>query len=459
MLNEGSEGIERLQQEAIDLGIAFNRIDAAKIEEANDAMTRAKALSEGFSIALTTELSPVISAMANDFADAGKAAGGFGELARDGIDGLATGVGVLADGLHGVEIIYASIIALATELAAVTVGTSTALQSSVLDFANTSLGKIGIEFEGLEDAEKLLGNVSVLLDRDAAQAARRLQDLLAEELPSTGIENALTNARAQAEKTAKAIADAQGVAVDGGDSDEPPPVSNVVPPEVLERLREAKQIYEDTRTPLEAYRAEIERITALNESGAFADVGGFETYQRAIQQTAEDYNELVKTAEETGEELSTFADQAARNMQDAFADFLFDPFDEGIDGLLNNFVRILQRMAAEAAAAQIFDFIGGGGGGEGGGGDIFSALLSSFDGGGFTGSGPRIGGVDGKGGFLSVVHPNETVIDHTKGQAVGGVTIGSMVFPGVSNQREATLAAGAAGRELTKQLNANQRYS
>ncbi len=231
---------------------------------------------------------------------------------------------------------------------------------------------------------------------------------------------------------------------------------NLIPEETLESLREAKQIYEDTRTPLEAYRAEIERITALNESGAFADVGGFETYQRAIQQTAEDYNELVKTAEETGEELSTFADQAARNMQDAFADFLFDPFDEGIDGLLNNFLKILQRMAAEAAAAQIFDFIGGG---EGGGGDIFSALLSSFDGGGFTGSGPRIGGVDGKGGFLSVVHPNETVIDHTKGQAVGGVTIGSMVFPGVSNQREATLAAGAAGRELTKQLNANQRYS
>ena len=28
--------------------------------------------------------------------------------------------------------------------------------------------------------------------------------------------------------------------------------------------------------------------------------------------------------------------------------------------------------------------------------------------------GARAGGVDNKGGFLSVLHPNETVIDHTK---------------------------------------------
>jgi len=38
----------------------------------------------------------------------------------------------------------------------------------------------------------------------------------------------------------------------------------------------------------------------------------------------------------------------------------------------------------------------------------------SFDGGGFTGFGNRVGGIDGKGGFPAVLHPNETVIDHTK---------------------------------------------
>lgn len=46
--------------------------------------------------------------------------------------------------------------------------------------------------------------------------------------------------------------------------------------------------------------------------------------------------------------------------------------------------------------------------------------LTSFEGGGYTGNGPRSGGMDGKGGFMAMVHPNETVIDHTKGQSAGG---------------------------------------
>lgn len=52
-----------------------------------------------------------------------------------------------------------------------------------------------------------------------------------------------------------------------------------------------------------------------------------------------------------------------------------------------------------------------------GGSPIISALFGgpSFAGGGFTGMGTRVGGVDGKGGFPAILHPNETVVDHTKG--------------------------------------------
>lgn len=47
---------------------------------------------------------------------------------------------------------------------------------------------------------------------------------------------------------------------------------------------------------------------------------------------------------------------------------------------------------------------------------------ASFAGGGFTGSGSRSGGVDNQGGFPAILHPNETVIDHSKGQKTGGNT-------------------------------------
>ena len=57
-------------------------------------------------------------------------------------------------------------------------------------------------------------------------------------------------------------------------------------------------------------------------------------------------------------------------------------------------------------------------------GGIFKGLgsigIKSFAGGGYTGSGSRSGGLDGKGGRLAMLHPQETVIDHARGQSVGG---------------------------------------
>ena len=51
------------------------------------------------------------------------------------------------------------------------------------------------------------------------------------------------------------------------------------------------------------------------------------------------------------------------------------------------------------------------------------APVPSFSGGGYTGAGGRTGGLDGKGGFMAMVHPNETVVDHTKGGNGAGVTV------------------------------------
>ena len=69
-------------------------------------------------------------------------------------------------------------------------------------------------------------------------------------------------------------------------------------------------------------------------------------------------------------------------------------------------------------------------------------------------------GLDGKGGMLAMVHPNETIIDHTRGQTAGTtVQIGQMVFPGVTNERQAREATGAAARSLSRIAGAGQRYS
>jgi hypothetical protein len=62
-----------------------------------------------------------------------------------------------------------------------------------------------------------------------------------------------------------------------------------------------------------------------------------------------------------------------------------------------------------------------------GGGNLGSNISSglnafdsfqNFNNGGYTGNRARAGGIDGKGGFPAILHPQETVIDHTKGQSM-----------------------------------------
>jgi hypothetical protein len=56
-------------------------------------------------------------------------------------------------------------------------------------------------------------------------------------------------------------------------------------------------------------------------------------------------------------------------------------------------------------------------------GAIAGQTIASFEGGGLTGSGPRVGGLDGKGGRLAVLHPNEKVDDLTQGGGAGSINI------------------------------------
>jgi hypothetical protein len=65
-------------------------------------------------------------------------------------------------------------------------------------------------------------------------------------------------------------------------------------------------------------------------------------------------------------------------MQDSLANYLFDPFDGGIKGMLTNFIDILRRMAAEMAASSIFDFIGGAATKSAGSGGFLGAIGGFF---------------------------------------------------------------------------------
>lgn len=69
MLESGSKGLKDFQTEAERLGLTFSRFDAAQIEAANDALTRARATMTGLFRQVTIELAPYIETLANRFVD------------------------------------------------------------------------------------------------------------------------------------------------------------------------------------------------------------------------------------------------------------------------------------------------------------------------------------------------------------------------------------------------------
>jgi hypothetical protein len=120
--------------------------------------------------------------------------------------------------------------------------------------------------------------------------------------------------------------------------------------------------------------------------------------------TADDANkhieDLKANFQKNTDQMTTFANQAARNIQDAFAKGLFDGFHNGLRGMTEGFTQMLAKMLDQLLAAQLLDhFFGsadasGKGSGEAGLSAVISKGLDSFFGGGKASGGGKAGGGD-----------------------------------------------------------------
>ncbi len=118
-------------------------------------------------------------------------------------------------------------------------------------------------------------------------------------------------------------------------------------------MEEVEDLVTRLRTPYEVLTAEIEKYRSLLDRGLISE----ETWARAVMESTENYKAAVEERAASNNFLEEISKQAARNIQDAFANFLFNPLEEGFDGLLSSFVQTLQRMAAEALSAELFKIL------------------------------------------------------------------------------------------------------
>jgi hypothetical protein len=117
----------------------------------------------------------------------------------------------------------------------------------------------------------------------------------------------------------------------------------------------------------------------------------------ASEEFTRHWQDMAAAVKESTSSWSVFADEAGRQMQSSFADFLFDPFAEGLRGMASGFVDTIRRMVAELAAQEILrSFFGWAGGALGGSfGSFVGALGARASGGPVTAGGAYVVGEAG----------------------------------------------------------------
>ena len=126
--------------------------------------------------------------------------------------------------------------------------------------------------------------------------------------------------------------------------------------------------------------AELNRLNQMTMTSTEKTLAGFVEFEQAIdrllrsglisQEVAtarmmEQIDEILPGVEVTGKreiipgakekltQLTVFAEEAARQMQQSFAAFLFDPFQDGLRGMLKGFVDMIRQMVAQLLAQQL----------------------------------------------------------------------------------------------------------
>ena len=260
-----------------------------------------------------------------------------------------------------------------------------------------------LALEALQDQEKALKRINI-----EEQARLSLQSLQVKAIEESPAGQALRKYGARGTKSGKDPIFGTGSREGKSIYDEPPKAPKA-PKDALVSLMKNLTLQK------ELLGVEEDRASVLKALGESRNKYTEEQIQRAV-----DLTEKIRLQTEALELQKQVGDMIGQTFEDAFMSMIDgtksvqDAFKQMASEIIKELYRIFVVKQITGMIATVA-------------GDATSLMSGSnpftFDGGGYTGSGPRSGGLDGKGGFMAMLHPRETVVDHTKGQSVGGEVI------------------------------------
>ncbi len=122
----------------------------------------------------------------------------------------------------------------------------------------------------------------------------------------------------------------------------------------IQAVKKAAKVHEDFKQRI---RDVIDPTAALKETildlKLALELASSAAEKEKISEAIERMYGQIDQIENGASEMSQYAVKAAREIQSAFTDFLFDPVSDGMDGMLAKFAITLHQMASEALAAQL----------------------------------------------------------------------------------------------------------
>ena len=234
-IREVDGGLEKARAEVEEYGLAISRVEAARVEEANDQLLRASRVMRGLGTQLTVDLAPLISVVADEFVQAATEGDRMGTIVTNAIGGALKVTGVFLDGIRGVKVIFAGVKIAAQGFGFAAVGAFKLITEgaiiagqTIVDFITTPMRKaLEVTAKFSDTAAEALAELNAIttierpdfldgVDRQLQGLAETVQnskqelhDLLMADVPSAAIEQAWeriqAEAGARAEQTVAAI--------------------------------------------------------------------------------------------------------------------------------------------------------------------------------------------------------------------------------------------------------------
>lgn len=367
----GSESLKAMAAEAEHLGITISRVDAAQIEQANDAVTRAQGVFTGLGNQLATAFSPLIQEVADSFRQAALDSEDFGSIGQRVVNNLVGAYGKLLDGLFFMRLGFRQLSVKLLEVTKIILEKLDPAFQFIIDKYNKVAKVLGMDLIDVGKISKMIDN----MDGAIALGLKDVEEMLNQPLPSVGIQATFDEIVASSRRMAEEIAkNAPGKAITEGMTDDAD--------------------------------AAVKKLSWLEK----ASIDGAKKRKEFEMKSATE-----QTSHVLGELGNQFAGVASNNkklfqLNKAFqiAQAIMQTY-QGATLALSSYPPPLSFVMAGAQVAS-------------GLAQVAQIKAQSFEGGGFTGFGARAGGNDTKGGFLATLHPGEEIIDHRKGGG-SGITI------------------------------------